>query len=90
MLTEKEARGRWCPMGRFPTWFDPDGNQTEGMSNQNSYCRASDCMMWQWEPQDLWVHRIKNAQDETPSVPVQEIADMLPRRGYCGLAGKEK
>ena len=72
MMTEKEARKRWCPKGI-----------------NDSRCIASGCMAWRWAPQEDWVGRI-NANRELSKMSIGEAAEMTPREGYCGLAGKQE
>jgi hypothetical protein len=79
MLTEEEARKRWCPMVRLgydsnalatpDNRIHPKGRlakNTEAQIHPGHRCIASGCMMWRWEPRGY----------------------MPPRGGYCGLAGR--
>lgn len=85
-LTEKEAKERWCPMVRYLAIFRAeDGRrETAGSYNRgaqdsalgNAHCVASDCMMWRQIPYDPDLHSPHRNREP------------LPRRGYCGLAGK--
>lgn len=86
MLTEDQARVKWCPMARVA----PEGDQNvwnrsriDVGAQENvhqrpdrvvamSRCIGSDCMAWRW---------LDPASD--PAV-VPESA----RRGFCGLAGR--
>mgnify|MGYP000505886524 CR=1 FL=1 len=52
MLTEEEARKKWCPASRAS-----NANLTAGVNRRPSnkvdpdcYCIASDCMAWRWQP----------------------------------------
>jgi hypothetical protein len=81
MLTEAEARDRWCPFARAAN-FDHDAHLPAGSvpvvinrwghGNERSrphgdcMCLASRCMAWRWQGSE----------------------DRPERRGYCGLAGK--
>lgn len=80
LLTEEEAKTKWCPFARYQHNQEPASNRW----NQNAppkephalnpipcRCIASDCMAWRWVP--------RNSPMTAPSDP---------RRGYCGLAGK--
>lgn len=46
LVTETEAKTKWCPMIRIS-----DGSNTLGVGRQDPLCRciASGCMMWQWD-----------------------------------------
>lgn len=51
IMTEEEAKNKWCPMSRTP---DNDGRVTNragtnGEITRDDYCIASACMMWRWE-----------------------------------------
>lgn len=89
MLTEKEAREKWCPMVRIARRENTDfgGTGTEvvvGGCNTDALggirvpascrCIASDCAMWRWGADYVL----------DPGSPdyVQVRADF----GYCGLA----
>ncbi len=87
ILTEKEAKTKWCPEVRMI-------DEREEFKNQNSSnrtfsvleeldpnpsfscCIASDCMMWRYK--------------EYEYVKVENVApsDKKTLEGYCGLAGK--
>jgi hypothetical protein len=72
VLTEEEARKRWCPFARsfdtpteLPEHIIASGTNRKrgGAPDQWCLCIASDCMVWRWRaglPNDV---------------------------GYCGLAG---
>lgn len=43
LLTEEEAKTKWCPMSRM------EGNNRHwGSQKYISSCIASECMMWRW------------------------------------------
>lgn len=87
LLTEVEAKKRWCPMARAVSWehgdavtgnrvtcnltTDPEGSELTAASR----CVASDCAMWRWRMEailgDAGAHRGWRQTD----------------KGYCGLAG---
>jgi len=75
MLTEEQAREKWCPFARVAD--KPDGpvagaNRWPGHAFANhSCCIASDCMAWWW-----------GAKESPP------VGAYPGKRGYCGLAGK--
>jgi hypothetical protein len=89
LLTEKEARERWCPLVRDrSTVHNEDGGLAAAAVNtgrdliherdDHAPCIGSVCMMWRWacneEGQRLKSGRLGDA-DRQPL-------------GYCGLAGK--
>lgn len=50
MLTETEARAKWCPMARQS--FEGSGTYNrsdEGRGSRSCRCLASECMAWQWD-----------------------------------------
>ena len=90
LLTEEEAKTKWCPMVRAVairggTFGSPEpiGNRIAADQNELpkvTQCIASGCMMWR-----------QHASDESWTVQGESKTKTLPaglRRGYCGLAGK--
>lgn len=80
MLTEDEARGKWCPMARVPYRNPPEwAHVVTGAINRGAgyerecRCIASACMAWQWRDNPF-------THDGKPNTR---------RRGFCGLAGKD-
>lgn len=81
LLTEEQAREKWCPEARtaFQYREGGGGDHRDAMVVANraendapiSNCIASSCMWWRWsdEPQQVLARDDKH------------------RRGYCGLAG---
>jgi hypothetical protein len=73
VLTEEDARWRWCPFARVTDAGDHvvnrDGTLGKlGKPEAGTYCVASDCMAWRWEINEVGRRSSGN-------------------RGYCGLAG---
>lgn len=71
LLTEKEARTKWCPMTRTGAYTDRGAVQAVTVNRdprdeaqEACACLASDCAMWRWHGPR---HR--------------------DRLGFCGLAG---
>ena len=93
LLTEAEARTKWCPHTRgiySGSAFNRLGELSPGnpaeLNPEVCRCIASDCMAWrwgEWAPTD--VHTI--TEDGRPMV-VQVEDRARPTRGYCGLAGR--
>jgi len=80
MLTEEEAKKKWCPFAREPAeTADGSGVAVNRLPQQDAQpfvtpCLASGCMAWRWgleDGDDDWGHL-------QPS----------KTHGYCGLAGK--
>ena len=78
LLTEEEAKGKWCPFSRKAYRFS-QGFESGPFSGacsfnrggrQNCDCIASSCAVWQW-------------YDTLSNMKGSEIP-----RGYCGLASK--
>ena len=71
--TEEEAKTKWCPFARLTDGAVRGGtyNRTGPAADLN--CIASACMAWRW---------IEPAKDQNRWQPV-----VLPKYGYCGLAG---
>lgn len=91
MLTEEDAKTKWCPFAREADSRDEDGvaaNRTIS-GKPMTMCIGSSCMAWRW----------RDILKEDGSVTlVDEVygsggwsgrPDQKPehRRGYCGLAG---
>ena len=93
MMTEEEAKKRWCPMARVHISRSLSGS--EYYSNNRlalhdlTTCIASGCMAWRWELEWDWAKRIE-ANRELSKMSLQEVTGMTPREGYCGLAGKQE
>ena len=89
MLTETEAKQRWCPMVRMA---EEEGSGFAGTWNRTwrsrpipnpdeCRCIASDCAMWRWTDDSAW-------EGDGLERTAEESDGKWVRRGYCGLAGK--
>ncbi len=93
LLTETEARDRWCPHARV-IYGGPTFNRLGELSTANPTelnpeicrCIASACMAWRWGEWALTDVRT-TTEDGRPMV-VQVDDRSQPTRGYCGLAGR--
>lgn len=98
MLTEDEAKTKWCPFARVRGKYD-DGptsafNRCPPFDNAlvpECRCIASECMAWRqglkrnpdWKPR----HGMMSGIEEHPDAREPPyIVDA--ERGYCGLAGR--
>ncbi len=81
MMTEEQAREKWCPHARVSASNEPAlGNHAanrwenpQGLPD-GAGCIASDCMAWRWQDS------LSIRDGEQPS---------KSNNGYCGLAGKQ-
>ena len=91
MMTEDEAREKWCPHVRYRSDRFPEGGinrwtaqgDTQDMPSM-CYCIASKCMAWRWavSPADVKAAERQVVRD---SLAIEAL-DRGPT-GYCGLAG---
>lgn len=101
MMTEEEAKTKWCPQARIDGLTDlPAYNRCiDGSAPKASCCIGSACMMWRWSQQgrqNIASHAVEGwehipAEDSDDGVEFwREPEDRWIRRwhGYCGLAGK--
>jgi len=94
IITEQEAKLKWCPFVRMGYAFDGGGsfaypfnrydNDLEGLG-----CKGPDCMAWRYvqESDEEITKRVQEILDAKPDLSAQEAYDSLPKRGFCGLAG---
>lgn len=72
MLTEQEARTKWCPHARQD---DNVGIFRNALHDDNGFaCIASECMAWRWVSETF--HGLGTPQ------PIERA------EGFCGLAGR--
>lgn len=73
MITEKEAKKRWCPHARVMVDQDVEVSVNRsvrgGEPDPDCLCLASDCMAWRWES----YRKLDDREGD--------------RRGYCGAFG---
>jgi hypothetical protein len=73
-MTEEEAKTKWCPAARHSY----DESTGPGWNTGNSpLCQGSMCMAWRW----------KKRFGPDPDKP-ENITELPPTEGYCGLAGR--
>jgi len=103
LLTEADAKTKWCPMVRMEDQYAGAAANTIG---PDFNCIASGCMMWRQGPVEFEYQPVNrdvlvDVRDEAPkgwavglrinqSTGTQERVwkREKPRRGYCGLAGR--
>ena len=73
LVTEEEAKKKWCPMYRCST--DNGQLSDNATHSKGGYCCASDCMSWRWWDKEWGIGNNKDVLNPN-------------RRGYCGLSGK--
>lgn len=76
ILTELEARERWCPMSRIPGANDAGAVAVVNRNEEgepHGPCVGSSCMMWRWH-------------FELRGAPTPRL--IRTSQGYCGLAGR--
>lgn len=90
ILTEEEAKTKWCPHVRQSDGIGEVATNRWDEDNNPAYarCIASECMAWEWATKpnpdfkecNMWPdQRARHEMDRT--LPDHE-------RGYCGLSGK--
>lgn len=92
MLTEQEAKEKWCPQVRRSSVLAETHMGAPTVATavnvgtvKKNRCIASECMMWRWSAKS----RCTNEKDL--SYCCVAVYEDLPREqwtGYCGLAGK--
>lgn len=79
LLTEDEAKTKWCPHA-VASHTDPRRGFHAGETRDEHCftCIASECMMWRWGFRDAKMGEARLAR---------ALRDDPPTRGWCGLAG---
>ena len=78
LMTERQARSKWCPHARQSTNEFPTYNRSEGGKAIDSCnCVASDCMAWRW----VRVRDDEGSEDGGAVILTQTY-------GFCGAFGK--
>lgn len=73
ILTEEQARTKWCPFARPDQTVSLDGI----IYARKGDCIASDCMAWRWAT----LPPERQLRSET-----SKTANPVPGKGFCGLA----
>lgn len=87
LMTEEQARSKWCPMVRQSTDSFPTYNRLEdGTVPESCLCVSSDCMAWRWFDHD---HSERQEAVQGMNDILRDIQSITgTRRGYCGAFGK--
>ncbi len=101
MMTEEEARAKWCPMARVVTKEAGYNRFGNGDLSLGASCIASDCAMWRVGAERTYIKTnnywdVKNPPEGWEWVETFESGLSKFRRtgrpnevvGYCGLAGR--
>lgn len=87
MLTEEQARTRWCPFTRVTgdgeEWHTNRPSHAEVHQKQFDHCIASQCMAWRWGEAERNGAPVLD-EDAPARVRFEPSPD---RKGRCGLAG---
>lgn len=79
LLTEAEAKSRWCPMVRQA---DPQDNfrfaANRGKASGAALCIASGCAMWRWKTELI---------QPAGTTSKFDLRYAATDKGFCGLAG---
>ena len=95
MLTEEQARTKWCPFARtiaqHHTGYGTVNRYmtSEGRGGgpfQDCLCIASDCMWWRWSSSDLIYLETGEPVLEGQVYKTDEV-ELRGALGYCGIAG---
>lgn len=83
MMTEDEAKTKWCPLANahgdsMLRGTEPSGKLVRDW--QHTLCIGSACMAWRWLPEMSIKDGILHAGDVIGGQPVE--------MGYCGAFGK--
>lgn len=102
LLTEEQAREKWCPLRKRGDVTENQWGSTIGRSGLQAQncCIASGCAAWRWHEElneESWNSAREafeeNADYEIPQRPAfQDSAEyqdwQTSKCGYCGLAGR--
>jgi hypothetical protein len=93
VMTEEEARGKWCPFARVQQYHGAANRALLPKDVDYSTCLASQCMAWRWgrlEDPDFWDGDADPPQGQGWERHPDRDKTWVrwpPRRGRCGLAG---
>ena len=96
MMTEDEAKTKWCPFSRVSNanhggdacnrWDSSGGAKNYGPAGSN--CIASACMAWRSEGAMAWLKSGNRPLRSDEIARSDDIEGRPSNRGHCGLAGR--
>ena len=92
MLTEQEAKEKWCPQAIRPVVVSTGSTAAVGANrNQHvlplgTFCVGSECMVWRWNDKTTVYYIGTNELGRSEFKHEQLSKEKWT--GYCGLAGK--
>lgn len=97
MMTEDEAKTKWCPMARGQNWDDrrsEDGSFTANRLQSGDplaacLCLGSRCMMWRWGKTHVTLKDLSEEDRKTApteGVGPNDLVMSWRTYGFCGLA----
>lgn len=98
MLTEAQAKSKWCPMMRITPRVPPltrlrwwlTGKRTPADWNMPG-CVGNQCALWRWFDDKVQVPIYISGKSETDKDFARRRDDAQARRtGYCGLGQKPR
>ncbi len=95
MLTEEQAKEKWCPFARVVIGDEvarASGNRfTSGhYHNEAARCLGSGCMLWKWGPAEFLRLDANGNPDPDLSGPSPwTYPKEESGRGYCGFGGRD-
>jgi hypothetical protein len=88
MLSEEEAKTKWCPHVRLLEPYAEKTSMNRGNEDEPiGCCLASECMAWRWGP-CFWIDPGETSEPKTRySTDHKPGMELEPAKGFCGLAG---
>ena len=91
ILTEEEARTKWCPMARtmvVTPEYQGTGNRINHMNDEiivtnptECRCIASECAIWQWSKNDREYRRVYKGKTEEDGNPIVRAGSLIVING---------
>ncbi len=103
IVTEEEAKAKWCPMARSAWGSEAPTNRTlDGNPRLDCMCIGAACMHWRWAGPEVRQSHSSTKREGWRFIAAPDCYDhdrnepfwleprndaQKRRRGYCGLAG---
>jgi len=84
MLTEEEAKTKWCPFSRYGEFYE---DEPHALNPIPCRCIANDCMAWRQEIRAFNVALNRFLVPGETYSSLDRIDHRPSGRGFCGLAG---